>query len=158
MLHEGKRDEAFTLLDELKKVKTYDGLSSQIQGIQRRATATDSGPVPAPVAERIDKMIDMTRVLMQKYLQDDIVRELEVKLLDGNRAASQPAAPPATTPDPATNSANSTPVATPPAPAATPTPPPPSGAGAGPTPAATPPSTSQPPSGSGPPRQVTSGT
>ena len=157
-IDEGKRDEAFTLLDELKKVKTYDGLSSQIQGIQRRATATDSGPVPAPVAERIDKMIDMTRVLMQKYLQDDIVRELEVKLLDGNRAASQPAAPPATTPDPAANSANSTPVATPPAPTATPTPSPPSGAGAGPTPAATPPSTSQPPSGSGPPRQVTSGT
>ena len=157
-IDEGKRDEAFTLLDELKKVKTYDGLSSQIQGIQRRATSTDSGPVPTPVAERIDKMIDMTRVLMQKYLQDDIVRELEVKLLDGNRAASQPAAPPATTPDPAANSANSTPVATPPAPAATPTPPPPSGAGAGPTPAATPPSTSQPPSGSGPPRQVTSGT
>ena len=157
-IDEGKRDEAFTLLDELKKVKTYDGLSAQIQGIQRRATSTDSGPVPAPVAERIDKMIDMTRVLMQKYLQDDIVRELEVRLLDGNRAASQPAAPPATTPEPAAISANSTPVATPPAPAATPTPPPPSGAGAGPTPAATPPSTSQPPSGSGPPRQVTSGT
>jgi hypothetical protein len=153
-IDEGKRDEAFALLDELKKVKTYDGLSSQIQGIQRRATSTDSGPVPAPVAERIDKMIDMTRVLMQKYLQDDIVRELEVNLLDGNRAASQSPAPPAATAAPAANAT----------PEAAPTPPPPAAAGAGPTPSATPPSTSQPPAtsqpptGSGPPRQVTSGT
>jgi hypothetical protein len=81
-MEEGKLDEASTLLDELKKVKTYDGLSAQIQNIQRRATATDTGRIPAPVAERIDKMIDMTRVLMQKYLQDDIVRELEVKLIE----------------------------------------------------------------------------
>ena len=153
-IDEGKRDEAFALLDELKKVKTYDGLSSQIQSIQRRATSTDSGPIPTPVADRIDKMIDMTRVLMQKYLQDDIVRELEVKLLDGNRAASQSAAPPAATAAPAANATPET----------APTPPPPAAAGAGPTPAATPPSTSQPPatsqppSGSGPPRQVTSGT
>ncbi|MFN9345823.1 MAG: hypothetical protein ACK6DQ_04450, partial [Planctomycetota bacterium] len=76
-------DEAFALLDELKKVKNYEALSAQIQNILRRATSTEMGPVPAPVAERIDKMIDVTRVLMQQYLQTDIVRELEVKLLGG---------------------------------------------------------------------------
>jgi hypothetical protein len=82
-IEEGKKDDAFALLDELKKVKNYEALSSQIQNIMRRATSTEMGPVPAPVAERIDKMIDATRVLMQQYLQTDIVRELEVKLLDG---------------------------------------------------------------------------
>lgn len=82
-IEDGKKDEAFALLDELKKVKNYEALSSQIQNILRRATSTEMGPVPAPVAERIDKMIDATRLLMQQYLQTDIVRELEVKLLDG---------------------------------------------------------------------------
>ncbi len=83
MIEDGKKDEAFALLDELKKVKNYEALSAQIQNILRRATSTEMGPVPAPVAERIDKMIDVTRVLMQQYLQTDIVRELEVKLLGG---------------------------------------------------------------------------
>jgi len=81
-LEEGKSDDASALLDELKKVKSYDGMSAQIQSIQRRAFATESGPVSGPVAERIDKMVDITRVLMQKYLQDDLVRELEVKLIE----------------------------------------------------------------------------
>ncbi|MCE2810686.1 MAG: hypothetical protein LW850_09810, partial [Planctomycetaceae bacterium] len=82
-IEDGKKDEAFALLDELKKVKNYEALSAQIQNILRRATSTEMGPVPGPVAERIDKMIDATRVLMQQYLQTDIVRELEVKLLGG---------------------------------------------------------------------------
>lgn len=82
-IEDGKKDEAFALLDDLKKVKNYEALSSQIQNILRRATSTEMGPVPAPVAERIDKMIDATRLLMQQYLQTDIVRELEVKLLGG---------------------------------------------------------------------------
>jgi hypothetical protein len=100
-IDEGKKDEAFALLDELKKVKNYEGLSSQIQNILRRATSTEQGPVPAPVAERIDKMIDVTRVLMQQYLQTDIVRELEVKLLGGAAPSSSPSESPPPAPAPA---------------------------------------------------------
>jgi hypothetical protein len=81
-LDEAKIDEAASLIDELKKVKNYEGMSAQIQAIQRRAFATESGYIPAPVAERIDKMLDTTRVLMQQYLQTDLVRELEVKLIE----------------------------------------------------------------------------
>lgn len=81
-LDEGKLDDAAALVDELKKVKNYETMSAQIQNIQRRAFATDSGYIPTPVAERIDKMIDTTRVLMQQYLQTDLVRELEVKLIE----------------------------------------------------------------------------
>jgi hypothetical protein len=115
-IDEGKKDEAFALLDELKKVKNYEGLSSQIQNILRRATSTDQGPVPAPVAERIDKMIDMTRVLMQQYLQTDIVRELEVKLLGGAAPTSSPSdAAPAPAPAAAPAPAPAAPAATPPA-------------------------------------------
>jgi hypothetical protein len=157
-IDEGKKEEAFALLDELKKVKTYDGLSSQIQNIQRRATATDSGPVPTPVVERIDKMIDVTRVLMQKYLQEDIVRELEVKLLDGKSgasappaAAAAPSAAPPTAPATTTPTTSATPTATQPA-------------GANPAPnAATTPSTNPTPNpapatNSGPTGRVSSGT
>jgi hypothetical protein len=81
-MEEGKLDEAAALLDELKKVKNYDSLAGQIQNIQRRASSTETGPIPLPVVERIDKMIDTTRVLMQKYLQEDLVRALEVKLIE----------------------------------------------------------------------------
>jgi hypothetical protein len=157
-IDEGKKEEAFALLDELKKVKTYDGLSSQIQNIQRRATATDSGPVPTPVVQRIDKMIDVTRVLMQKYLQEDIVRELEVKLLDGKSgasappaAAAAPSAAPPTAPATTTPTTSATPTATQPA-------------GANPAPnAATTPSTNPTPNpapatNSGPTGRVSSGT
>jgi hypothetical protein len=85
-LEEGKLDEASSLLDELKKVKNYEGMSAQIQSIQRRAFATDSGYIPAPVVERIDRMINTTRVLMQQYIQTDLVRELEVKLIEKQQA------------------------------------------------------------------------
>lgn len=145
-IEEGKKDEAFALLDELKKVKTYDGLSSQIQNIQRRATSTDSGPIPTPVVERIDKMIDVTRVLMQKYLQEDIVRQLEVKLLDGTSAAAAPAA---------TAPAAAAPAAPPPAnppPASNPAP------NAATTPATNPTPNPAPATNSGPTGRVSSGT
>ena len=96
-IEDGKKDEAFALLDELKKVKNYDGLAAQMQNILRRATSTEMGPVPGPVAERIDKMIDATRILMQQYLQTDLVRELEVKLLGGAAPSAAPTDQPPST-------------------------------------------------------------
>jgi len=81
-IDEGKLDEATTLLDELKKVRGYEGLSSQIQNIERRAESTENGFIPAPVKERINKMLSTTSDLMKNYLQEDIVRELEVKIAD----------------------------------------------------------------------------
>lgn len=73
-------DVAERLLDELKRVKSYDKMSEQIEGIQRRALSTDQGVVPSGVVKRIDKMVDATRQMMQKYLQDTLVRDLEIQL------------------------------------------------------------------------------
>ncbi|MBM3963479.1 MAG: hypothetical protein FJ308_00195 [Planctomycetes bacterium] len=81
-IDEGKLDEASSLLDELKKVRSYEGLSSQIQNIERRAESTENGLIPAPVKERINKMLSTTSDLVKNYLQEDIVRELEVKIAD----------------------------------------------------------------------------
>ena len=55
-------------------------MSEQIEGIQRRALSTDQGVVPSGVVKRIDKMVDTTRQMMQKYLQDTLVRDLEIQL------------------------------------------------------------------------------
>ncbi|MFN6164107.1 MAG: hypothetical protein ACK5AC_17230 [Planctomycetota bacterium] len=84
-LDEGNLDDASALVDELKKVKNYEGMSAQIQAIELRAIATDSGYIPAPVEERIKTMIKTTRDLMQRYLQSDLVRELEVQLLEAKQ-------------------------------------------------------------------------
>jgi hypothetical protein len=65
------------LLDELKRVKTFDKMSDQIESIQRRALAKDRGPLLTGVVKRIDKMLDTTRDLVQRYLQDKIVRDME---------------------------------------------------------------------------------
>lgn len=73
-------DVAERLLDELKRVKSYDRMSEQIEGIQRRALSTEQGAVPPGVVKRIDKMVDTTRQMMQKYLQDTLVRDLESQL------------------------------------------------------------------------------
>lgn len=68
------------LLDELKKIKSTDKLLEQIEAIQRKALSTDKGTVPTTVVKRIDKMVDATRQMIQKYLQDNLVRDLELEL------------------------------------------------------------------------------
>ncbi len=73
-------DIAERLLDELKRVKSYERMSEQIEGIQRRALSTEQGAVSTGVVKRIDKMVDTTRQMMQKYLQDTLVRDLESQL------------------------------------------------------------------------------
>lgn len=76
----GKREEAERLLDDLKRVKSYDKMAEQIEGIQRRALSTEQGSVSTGALKRIDKMLDTTRQMMQKYLQDTLVRDLESEL------------------------------------------------------------------------------
>ncbi len=68
------------LLDELKRVKSFERMSEQIEGIQRRALSTEQGNILSGVSKKIDGMLDTTRTLMQKYLQDTLVRTLENEL------------------------------------------------------------------------------
>jgi hypothetical protein len=79
-LKTGKRDEAERLLDDLKRVKSYRSMEEQMDTIQRRAFSVDKGVVPPGVVKRIDSMLDITRKMMQKYLQDTMVRDLETEL------------------------------------------------------------------------------
>ncbi len=70
------------LLDELKRVKSFEKMSEQVEGIQRRALSTEKGPLLSGVVKRIDSMLDVTRQLMQKYLQDTLVRTLETEIIN----------------------------------------------------------------------------
>ena len=80
----GKKDlvKAEKLLDELKRVKSFEKMSEQVEGIQRRALSTEKGPLLSGVVKRIESMLDVTRQLMQKYLQDTLVRTLETEIIN----------------------------------------------------------------------------
>ncbi len=65
------------LLDELKRVKSFEGMSEQVEGIQRRALSIERGSILTGVTKKINSMLDTTRQLMQKYLQDTLVRTLD---------------------------------------------------------------------------------
>jgi len=68
------------LLDELKRAKSFEKMSEQVEALQRRALSNEQGNMLFGVSKKIDGMLDMTRTLMQKYLQDSLVRTLENEL------------------------------------------------------------------------------
>jgi hypothetical protein len=70
------------LLDELKRVKSFEKMSEQVESIQRRALSTEKGSLLSGVVKRIESMLDVTRQLMQKYLQDTLVRTLETEIIN----------------------------------------------------------------------------
>ncbi len=75
-------EKAEKMLEELKRVKSFEKMSEQVEAIQRRALAAERGPLLFGVSKKIETMLDATKSLMQKYLQDTIVRTLETEILD----------------------------------------------------------------------------
>ena len=71
------------LLEELKRVKSFEKMSEQVEAIQRRALSIERGTLTTSVTKKIDAMLDTTRQLMQKYLQDTLVRTLENEITVG---------------------------------------------------------------------------
>ncbi len=74
---------AENLLEELKRVKSFETMSEQIEAIQRRALSIERGTLLSGVTKKIDAMLDTTKQLMQKYLQDTLVRTLENEIAVG---------------------------------------------------------------------------
>lgn len=79
-LKENKVAEAKAILEDLKRIKSYERLSEQIELIQRRVTDESRGRVGPMLQKRIDEMVDSTRKVMQQWLQDDLLRDLENKV------------------------------------------------------------------------------
>ncbi len=74
---EKKTDEAKKALEELRNEKTYEKMVEGLNAIQRRILSTDRGPVSLGAQKRIDQMFDITRQMMEKYLQDNLLRDME---------------------------------------------------------------------------------
>jgi hypothetical protein len=70
--------EAEKLLNELRSMKSYDKMQEELDILQRRILSSDRGPITAGTQMRIDKMFDTTRQMLQKYLQDKLLRDLEL--------------------------------------------------------------------------------
>lgn len=80
-LEQNKVDEAKKLLDELLSVKNYDRLAEEVAAVQRRILTNNREAIPPATMKKIDSMFDVTRQMMQKYMQDAFLREIEAKVL-----------------------------------------------------------------------------
>jgi hypothetical protein len=123
-IEERKFADATQMLEELRAIKNYEDLAEELDNIQRQVLDPASGAI-TPVAQiRIEKMFQQTRELLQKYLQNDLIKKVERELA----AAEKGGEAPTETTEPA---ANPNPVPTQPqnpspSPSPTPTQPPPS--------------------------------
>jgi hypothetical protein len=102
-IEERKLDAAAEMLEELRRIKDYEKMARELDDVQRKILDPAGGAI-APVAQlRIEKMFQQTRELLQKYLQNDLVkkveRELEAAKKGGEAAADTSSASP--TPPPA---------------------------------------------------------
>ncbi len=84
-VEEKSKAAALPLLKELQNEKSYDTMSESLDAIQRRILSGDRGPIPAVSQKRIDQMFNLTRQMLQRYLQDTLVRDMEIAVgkLDG---------------------------------------------------------------------------
>ncbi|MBL8868335.1 MAG: hypothetical protein JNK90_01020, partial [Planctomycetaceae bacterium] len=129
-IDERKLDLAQEMLDSLRKVKDYDIMARELDAIEKRVLDKKAGDI-TPVAQmRIEKMFQQTRELLQKYLQNDLVKKVERELDAAIKGGEAPAETPApTTPVPASPTQ---PAPSQPAPATPQNPPPQSGQPAAP--------------------------
>jgi hypothetical protein len=75
---ENKIDQAKQTLEELRNEKGFDQMVESLNAIQRRILSSDRGTIPSLAQKRIDQMFDLTRQMMQRYLQDSLLRDMQV--------------------------------------------------------------------------------
>lgn len=72
-----KLDLAEKYLDQLRRLPTYSEMSTQLERIQRDLGDKRTGPVSARSQNAIDRMFKVTRDMLQKFMQDNLVAETE---------------------------------------------------------------------------------
>ncbi len=77
-LNEKNKTVAMQLLKELQVEKSYDKMAESLDAVQRRILSSDRGPIPAISQKRIDQMFNLTRQMLQRYLQDSLLRDMEI--------------------------------------------------------------------------------
>ena len=77
LLQQNKKSEAEKVMAELRVLKDYSAMVETLDKLQRKLLDDSLGPVSMGAKARIDKMLQTTREMMQKYLQNDLVRDAE---------------------------------------------------------------------------------
>lgn len=72
--------EAEKNLDEIKRLKSYEKLFSEVEAIQRRALATETGQPNPNLVTKVENLVKSTRDMIQNWLQTTTINDLEKKL------------------------------------------------------------------------------
>jgi hypothetical protein len=76
-IKEDKLEQAETVLNELRRLRSYNEMRDELSAIQRRMLEASGDNVPRAARSRIDRMFQNTRDMLQKYLQDELVANTE---------------------------------------------------------------------------------
>jgi hypothetical protein len=112
-IEEQKLDLAKQMLEELRQIKDYDKMARELDDIQRQVLDPAGGTLTPVAQKRIEIMFQQTRELLQKYLQNDLVKKVEKELDAAIKGETLPTA---------TEPTSATPAATPATPPQTPPP------------------------------------
>ncbi|MFN3190354.1 MAG: hypothetical protein ACE361_07490 [Aureliella sp.] len=78
----GKIEEASRSLMKMRELPTYNDMADQLEEIQRIMLDETDSSITLSEKNRIDRMFQTTRDLLQKYLQDNLLRDSEVAVKD----------------------------------------------------------------------------
>lgn len=97
-IEEGKLPDAQKLMEELIRLDDYEKMARNLDDVQRQVLDPAGGAI-TPVAQmKIERMFQQTRELLQKYLQNDLVKKVEKELDAALKGGSpQPPSEPAPT-------------------------------------------------------------
>ncbi len=83
LVQQNKKAEAEKVMAELRALKDYSAMVETLDKLQRKLLDDSVGPVSMGAKARIDKMLQTTREMMQKFLQNDLVRDAETLIAQG---------------------------------------------------------------------------
>ncbi len=99
LVAQNKMKEAEKALNELRALKDYSGMVEGLDKLQRKVLDESNGPISLGAKSRIDRLFQSTREMMQKFLQNDLVRDAETTFSKGQAGKMLPQ-PPVKTPPP----------------------------------------------------------
>ena len=86
LLAQNKMKDAEKVLVELRSLKDYSAMVEGLDRLQRKVLDESTGPISLGAKSRIDRLFQTTREMMQKFLQNDLVRDAESAFM--NRASA----------------------------------------------------------------------
>jgi hypothetical protein len=82
-LDQKKRDEAMENLQDMKRLKSYEKLFTEVETIQRKALVSDAGKTNPTLVTKVENMVNSTRQMIQTWLQTTMINDLEKRLDEG---------------------------------------------------------------------------